>query len=79
MKQTLFSSLIDDGSARAIAGWENEGGATAPLPSELSTQMQQDLLELEISRAILTTGFDDEGAFRPFHSFPWAIPSTVVE
>jgi hypothetical protein len=48
-------------------------------PDGLSLHMQRDLLEREIFQALLTRDLDDEGAFRPFHSFPWAIRTTIVE
>ncbi|MGN8118723.1 hypothetical protein [Labrys sp. 22185] len=79
MRQVLFKSPFDDGSDKAIANWENEGGAMRVAPDRLSLQVQRDLLEQEIFQAILTRDLDDEGAFRPFHSFPWAIRTTVVE
>ncbi|QEN84861.1 hypothetical protein FZC33_00825 [Labrys sp. KNU-23] len=79
MRQILLKSPLDDGFDKAIANWENEGGAMRVAPGRLSLQIQRDLLEREIFQAILTRGLDDEGAFRPFHSFPWAIRTTVVE
>ncbi|MDZ5454544.1 hypothetical protein [Labrys sp. ZIDIC5] len=79
MRQALFKSPFDDGFDKAIANWENEGGAMRVAPDGLSLHMQRDLLEREIFQALLTRDLDDEGAFRPFYSFPWAIRTTIVE
>jgi hypothetical protein len=79
MIQGRSSSLSDDGPANAIARWENEGGATRALPDPLSRRTQQDLLEQENARAVYMTDLDVEGALHLFHSYPWAIPSNIVE
>lgn len=79
MTQTRSSFFPDDVPAGAIARWDNEGGFIPDCLERLSLQMQRDLLELSVNRAAYMAGLDDEGALRPFHSFPWAIPSNIVE
>ena len=79
MTPARSASPADDGSVRAIARWENEGGATLALPDGLSTHIRQDLFERETFEAAYTAGLDAEGALRSFHSYPWAIRPTIVE
>jgi hypothetical protein len=69
------ASAAEEGSARAIARWENEGGATLALPDWLSTRIRQDLFERETVQAAYTAGPDAEGALRSIHSYPRPIRS----
>ena len=77
-KALSFSFCSVDGTANAIARWENEGGALSA-PALPSSQAQTDLLESNDDQAAYMTGLDVEGALRPFHSYPWAVPSSVIE
>jgi hypothetical protein len=72
-------SATDDGFISAMARWENEGGALRAAPGRLPAHTQHDQFEHEIAQAAHMAGLDDEGAYRPFHSFPWAIRLGIVE
>jgi hypothetical protein len=69
------ASAAEEGSARAIARWENEGGATLALRDGLSTRTRQDLFEREIVQAVYTAGPDAERALRSFQSYPRPVRS----
>lgn len=75
-KAPSFSSV--DGIANAVARWENEGGAVSA-PALHFSRTQTDVLERNDDQAAYMVGLDDEGALRPFHSYPWAAPSSVNE
>ena len=79
MTRAAARSPSDDGPLTAIARWENEGGAPFVPPAGLAVEIRRDLIEREKSQAAHTADLDAEGALRSFHSYPWAIPSTIVE